>query len=162
MGFLLGSVGVCAVGRCLAAALAAFEGKYVRVFCCNCGCDVQARLTDGREVYPHRHDLHELPFWRCDRCRGFVGCHHKTKERTRPLGVIPSPEIKKARQHIHALLDPLWQSGRVTRKALYSFIGDALGREYHTAEIRTIDEARQVYTVVRRLAMGMRGVGHGH
>jgi len=30
------------------------------IWCCTCQKDVQARLTDGREIYPHRHDLAAL------------------------------------------------------------------------------------------------------
>lgn len=55
---------------------------------------------------PHRPDLKHLNFYRCKECGGYVGCH---KGSIRPLGVIPSPEIKNARKHIHALLDPLWR-----------------------------------------------------
>jgi hypothetical protein len=123
-----------------------------RIYCCACGVDVAARLTDGREVYPHREDLRGLPFWRCDACRNFVGCHHKTKNRTQPLGCIPSPEIKAARQHIHALLDPIWESGSMSRAALYKAISDQVGWTYHTAKIRTISEARDVYRIVRNIS----------
>lgn len=77
------------------------------IYCCGCEKKVPARLTDGAEIYPHRHDLSGLPFWKCDTCGNFVGCHHKTKNRTRPLGCIPTPEIKEARKRIHSLLDPL-------------------------------------------------------
>lgn len=122
------------------------------IYCCNCAAEVSARLTSGAEVYPHRPDLRDLPFWRCDGCGGFVGCHHKTRQRTRPLGVIASPAIKNARRHIHALLDPLWQSGQIDRKRLYQDIGKHLGHEYHTGEIRTIEEAREVYVAARRIA----------
>lgn len=125
-----------------------------RIYCCACGTEVDARLTDGREVYPHRPDLAALPFWRHDACGGFVGCHHKTTNRTRPLGNIPTPELRNARRHIHALLDPLWQSGRFKRGAIYRAISQEIGREYHTAEVRTLDEARQVYRIVRRIAAG--------
>jgi hypothetical protein len=72
------------------------------IYCCKCGGYVNARLTDGKETYPHRPDLYGLPFWRCDTCKNFVGCHHKTKERTRPLGCIPTKAIKDARKKIHA------------------------------------------------------------
>lgn len=119
--------------------------------CCGCGTKVQARLTDGREVYPHRPDLATLPFWRCDDCGNFVGCHHKTKAPTTPLGVIPTPELKRARQHIHRILDPLWQSGRMTRKGVYAYLTERLGWKYHTARIRSMDEAREVYRLVRDL-----------
>lgn len=76
------------------------------IYCCNCGTDVEARLTDGSEVYPHRPDLHNLPFWKHDACGGVVGCHHKTKNRTAPLGCIPSREIKELRKQIHDKHNP--------------------------------------------------------
>jgi zinc-finger-containing domain len=122
------------------------------LYCCGCEADVDARLTDGREVYPHRADLAEVPFWRCDACGNHVGCHHKTKDRTRPLGNIPTQAIRSARQHIHRVLDPLWRSKRISRKQLYARISAALGYHYHTAQIRTVEEARRVYAVVLAIA----------
>lgn len=122
------------------------------IWCCGCTATVTARLTNGREVYPHRRDLHSLPFWKCDTCKNFVGCHHKTKDSTRPLGVIPTPELKTARQHIHRILDPLWKSGRMSRQAVYADLAKRLGiEEYHTAEIRSVDEARAAYQAVMAL-----------
>jgi hypothetical protein len=121
------------------------------LYCCGCSRDVSARLTDGCEVYPHRPDLHGLPFWKCDTCGNHVGCHHKTSDRTRPLGVIPTPEMKRARQHIHAILDPLWKSGHLKRGQVYARLQEALGHPYHTAELRTIEEARTVYRAVQSI-----------
>lgn len=118
--------------------------------CCGCNDEkVDARLTDGSEIYPHRKDLYSLPFWKCDACGNFVGCHHKTKDRTRPLGCIPTPEIKNARQHFHKILDPLWKSGSMTRKEVYKKISDVVGWKYHTANIRSVDEAREIFKLIR-------------
>lgn len=122
------------------------------IYCCGCGCDTNARLTDGSEIYPHRFDLRSLPFWRCDTCGNFVGCHHKTKNRTQPLGYIPTPELKEARKHLHALIDPIWQSGLMKRNDLYKAISKEVGWKYHTAKTRTIDEARTAYSAVKRIA----------
>lgn len=122
------------------------------IHCCDCGDKVQARLTDGREIYPHRPDLYALPFWKCDSCGNFVGCHHKTKNRTQPLGCIPTPEIKEARKHIHAILDPIWKSGKMKRNEIYKKLSDELGWKYHTAQIRSVEEARKVYRIVQRYA----------
>lgn len=123
------------------------------IFCCGCGKDVSARLTDGETVYPGRPDLAALPFWKCETCGNFVGCHHKTDNPTRPLGCIPTPEIKKARQHIHRILDPIWNSGLAPRGKVYSLLAARMGRKhYHTAEIRTVEEAREVYRNVRAIA----------
>lgn len=118
----------------------------MKIYCAACQEDVQARLTNGTEIYPHRPDLSELPFWCCDGCGGFVGCHHKTKNRTRPLGCIPTNLMKQWRKKIHAVLDPIWQSGRMTRKEVYQHMTDRMGWRFHTAKTRSIyecDEALQ-------------------
>lgn len=117
------------------------------LWCCQCQMEVSARLTDGAEVYPHRPDLASLPRWKCDGCGNSVGTHHKTDDPTRPLGNIPSDEIKKARMHIHALIDPVWKSKRIKRSKLYAALSNRLGYRYHTGEIKTVDEARRVYRV---------------
>lgn len=120
--------------------------------CCGCAADVLARLTDGREVYPHRPDLARLPFWRCDACGLHVGCHHKTRDRTRPLGAIPTAAIRTARRHIQTILDPIWKSGQMSRDDLYARLSATLGRPYHTGDLRTLDEARVVRQAVRQIA----------
>lgn len=126
--------------------------KQRKIFCCGCRIEVDARLTNGQEVYSHRRDLASLPFWKCDTCSNFVGCHHKTKNRTRPLGCIPTPEIKAARQEIHRAIDPIWQSGKIERRKLYSMIAHLIGvEEYHTAEIRSVEQAREVVRVAKEL-----------
>lgn len=126
--------------------------EYREIYCCGCADKVRARLITGREAYPHRTDLWELPFWRCDTCQNFVGCHHKTKNRTEPLGIIPTVELKRARQHIHRILDPIWQSGRLERKHVYARLSERLGWTYHTAKIRSVEEAREVYKIVKEIA----------
>ena len=127
----------------------------MNLWCCKCLREVDARLTNGAECYPHRPDLAAVPRWKCDSCGNHVGTHHKTSTPTRPLGNIPSPEIKAARIHIHALIDPAWKSGRIPRGKLYAQISAAIGYQYHTGEIKTIDEARRIYraaqTILRSL-----------
>lgn len=122
------------------------------IFCCGCNKYVQARLTTGMEIYPCRQDLHALPFWRCDVCRNYVGCHHKTKDRTRPLGCIPTREITEKRKQIHAALDPLWKCGGLRREEVYAAISSKLGKPYHTAELRSVDEATKVLGIIQQLA----------
>lgn len=120
------------------------------IYCCECKGFVQARLTNGFEVYPHRNDLYRYPFWICDTCNNFVGCHHRTANRTKPLGCIPNEEIRNARRHLHALIDPVWKSGLVTRNFFYKHISKLIGKEFHVAEIRSIEEARQVCRIAQQ------------
>lgn len=124
----------------------------MQIHCCECQVKVEARLTDGREIYPHRSDLYSLPFWKCDTCGNYVGCHHKTADRTRPLGVIPTPELKQARQRIHAVIDPLWKSGKISRGKLYREISGRIGWKYHTAAIRSVDEASNILDIAYEIS----------
>lgn len=50
---------------------------------------------------------------------------------------------------MHRIIDLLWKNKKVKRRELYKKISDYLGYEYHTAEIRTIEEGRKVYKFVR-------------
>lgn len=127
----------------------------MKIYCCGCKAEIEARLTDGTEIYPHRPDLAKLPFWKCETCNNFVGCHHKTKQPTKPLVCIPTQEIKRARKHIHALLDPIWQHKFMPRGKLYAILSEKLGYPYHTAEVRSIEDAREVFRVVRDIQRGL-------
>ncbi len=118
-----------------------------KIHCCGCAKKVDARLTNGAEIYPHRPDLHRLPFWICDTCKNYVGCHHKTTKPTNPLGVIPTPELKAARYRIHQVLDPLWKGGKMTRRQVYKILTERLGWQYHTAKIQNMHDARRVITI---------------
>lgn len=124
----------------------------VILHCCECGKLVTPRLTDGKEIYPHRPDLYSLPFWKCDECGNFVGCHHKTKNRTQPLGSIPNHAIRQLRKQIHAKLDPLWKTKKIPRGKIYAHLSDVIGREYHTANINSEDEAKAVITALDNFA----------
>ena len=124
----------------------------MQIYCCGCAAEVNARLTDGDEIYPHRQDLASLPFWKCDACGNYVGCHHKTKDRTKPLGCIPTPQLLDARKKLHQLIDPIWRSGRMGRKQLYKAISKDIGWEYHAAELRTMVDARLVHVAATKYA----------
>lgn len=123
----------------------------MQIYCTGCGADVEARLTSGREMYPARPDLARIPFWVCDTCGAFVGTHHKTKKRTRPLGYLATPEVKRWRMRIHQVLDPLWQSGIIPRGALYKRLSKALGHDYHTGNIYDAEEGEFIYEIAQRI-----------
>ena len=111
-------------------------------------CGEDARLVTGRAIYPHRPDLNERRFWQCNRCGGYVGTHKETWE---PLGIPANAELRRARQAVHEIMDPIWQNawtgytdGHLNRKAIvkaargrvYAFLADRLGmtrESCHTA-----------------------------
>ena len=121
------------------------------IYCCGCGETVEARLTSGKEIYPNRPDLKHIPIWKCDVCGNYVGCHRKTKNPVRPLGCIPTKNIRNARKRIHKLLDPLWGSGKIKRRTIYKKLSDKLGWQYHTAKIKSLEEAHRVYRILQEI-----------
>jgi len=123
----------------------------MKIYCCGCEKEVDARLTDGSEIYPHRPDLYKLSFYICDACENYVGCHKKSTDK-KPLGCIPTSEIRDARMKIHSVLDPLWKHKKFTRNSLYKAISKHIGWEYHTANIRTLEEAEKIYQFVETLS----------
>lgn len=126
----------------------------LRVYCCFCEEYAETEILTGDQVYNKRTDLAHKNLYRCTTCHGVVGTHGI--KGTVPLGVIPDREIANARKHIHALLDPLWQEGLIARKSVYKWISKILGYEYHTAEIRTIEEARRVYKTINKIKITLK------
>lgn len=80
-------------------------------------CQKPARLTTGKEIYPHRPDLFSKPIWKCDDCDATCGCHPGGNN---PLGYPANKQTRNARMQLHnARLDPLWKSGpKKLRKSL--------------------------------------------
>jgi hypothetical protein len=124
------------------------------IYCCTCESEVQCNLINAKEAYPHRDDIYG-DFWQCQNCKNFVGCHAGIKKR--PLGCIPTPEIKNARRKLHEIIDPLWQKGKISRGDLYKKISGYMDFEYHTAELRTIEDCRKVWSFVKELEKSLTG-----
>lgn len=68
-------------------------------------CQGAARLVKGATVYPGRGDLSDLDFWHCAPCQAWVGCHPGTEN---PLGILAKKDLRRLKQRVHALFDPLW------------------------------------------------------
>jgi hypothetical protein len=109
-------------------------------------CSREAKLVNGRTIYPHRPDLAHKPFYHCDPCRAWVGCHPKPM-RTRnglpggyvPLGRLATAELRKAKMAAHAAFDPLWKSGGMSRQSAYAWLAGALGISADNCHIGMFD-----------------------
>ena len=102
-------------------------------------CDQPAELVKGREVYPFREDLAQRRYWLCRRDKAWVGVHVGTDK---PLGRLADKELRQAKERAHAVFDPLWKSGGMSRRAAYRWMRDALGIENREAHIGKFDIAR--------------------
>ena len=80
-------------------------GRIAPGFCQHCGAECRDAL--GSEIWPNRPDLAERVIWVCvtPGCGARVGSHPDG----RPLGTAANEELRKARAHVHAILDPIWK-----------------------------------------------------
>lgn len=118
-----------------------------RIYCCECEATINGRLTNGKEIYPHRKDLFKVPFYKCDKCGNYVGTHHKSKDRLKPLGSIPTPKIRELRREIHKEIDWLWRDAGMSRSEVYSEMSKAIGREFHSADVSSVKEAERILSI---------------
>ncbi len=102
-------------------------------------CPYCARLADlvtTRDIYPHRPDLPEKNYWRCLPCRAWVGCHVGT---TNALGRLADGPLRLAKSAVHREFDPIWKSGRMTRKEAYRRLSVGMNLAGHKCHIGKFD-----------------------
>lgn len=121
-----------------------------KVYCCKCEEDVEAVERRGADIHFGRPDLYELVFWQCRACLNYVGSHKNL--RATPLGNIPTPEMRGMRMQINNILDPIWKDKYMERREVYAALSQALGYNYHTAHIKTMEEGKRALEAVTILS----------
>lgn len=112
-------------------------------YCCKCCKDVKPNKALGHILYPASPAVWKKVFLVCPVC----GSHAADL----PGATIPTAELRLARQMIHSVIDPIWASGIVSRSELYALLSQRLGYEYHTSQVRTMDEAERIYELAHRI-----------
>ena len=130
-------------------------------------CGLAAQLVTGADIYRGRDDLAKKPFWRCEPCQTWCGCHLGTNK---PLGIPADKKTREARLVLHQnVLDPLWQGAvnalgyepedekaraiirNVARKRVYEYLAFRMGltrAETHSG-LFDIEQCRQAYRILR-------------
>lgn len=108
-------------------------------------CPAEAQLVTGAEIYPHRRDLHHLPYWACLPCEAWVGCHPGTEKR---MGRLANAATRRLKQAAHAAFDPLWKSGRMSRTKAYRWLQEQTGLDARDCHIGWMSDD-QLRSVVR-------------
>lgn len=124
------------------------EPLTTNIECIECDKTVEARLL--RFPPPcWKYEWGRGRRWVCPNCKNYVGNDPKTNK---PLGIIPTKDLRYWRQAIHSRLDPLWKGGHLSRSKTYKIIAKSLGvKEYHTANVRSWEEARAILRIVDEL-----------
>lgn len=99
-------------------------------------CKKPAKLITGEQMYPHRPDLYEKSFYRCNPCDAHVGCHPGTQN---PLGRMADSFLRAAKMKAHAAFDPIWKDGAMKRGSAYAWLSDQLGIDKKDCHIGMFD-----------------------
>jgi hypothetical protein len=122
-------------------------------------CHRDARFVTGAKLYPHRPDLLHKKFWWCEPCDAYVGCHDRNKRLgfngDEPKGRLANAELRKIRIAAHAVFDPIWKSGEMTRTEAYAWLAEAIGISPANMHIGMldVDGCRAVIAVARARKM---------
>lgn len=92
-------------------------------------CEAEAKLVDGKTIYPHRPDLHAKKFWECEPCDAYVGCHPNTDK---PMGRLATLALRQWKMKVHAHFDLLWKNEEGKKKyqarsAAYVWLAGRMG-----------------------------------
>lgn len=104
-------------------------------------CRRAAELVTGAVIYPHRGELSKKWFWRCEPCDAYVGTHVNS-HRHHPLGRLANAELRKLKQRVHAIFDPVWKKGGIDRKEAYKRLAERMGIPRADCHIGMFDEAQ--------------------
>lgn len=100
-------------------------------------CGNPSSLVSGKEIYPHRQDLSSLQFWLCAPCKAWVGCHKRSK--AVPLGRLANSQLRVAKSRAHAAFDPIWKSGKKSRRGAYEWLSKRLDIAFKDCHIGMFD-----------------------
>ena len=92
-------------------------------------------------------DLWSKTFYACTQCGNYVGTH---RDSGKPLGSIPTRELRQARSRLHRVIDPLWKERGLKRRDIYARISQHIGREFHSAQTRSVGEVKDIIEFVQR------------
>lgn len=100
-----------------------------KVLCPYCPWE-KAEWGDNSRIYG-RNFGKSYKCYLCTKCGAYVWCHKNSRK---PLGTLANKELRGLRMQAHALFDPMWQSGKMTRKNAYTMLSDHFGHEVHIGE----------------------------
>lgn len=116
-----------------------FKVPNVPPHCLHCSAFGEAVL--GRDLFEGQRELAWRVFWRCNQCDAHVAAHADG----RPLGYPANLETRRARNHVHHTLDPMWKHHphpEIKRERLYKNLSVKMGLPIEKTHIGMFDLAQ--------------------
>ena len=109
-------------------------------------CNKEAPWVENKERYGQNFGKSFMCYF-CKPCGTYVGCHENTR---RPLGTMADKETRVWRRKAHTVIDPLWKSGKMTRKEVYKMLKEKFGRVIHIGE-SDINNCKEIILAISSL-----------
>lgn len=106
----------------------------ITIVCPYCGSI--AKLEDSDRIYNGKSYGLMYICSKYPTCDAYVGVHKGTDK---PLGRLANPELRTWKKKCHALIDPLWKTGKMTRQDVYKLIQTTMGMTSEEAHVGKFD-----------------------
>ena len=109
--------------------------KTNKVYCPYCGN--AAELVDSSVVYPQSYGM----MWICMPCDAYTGVH-RSSPTFKPLGTLAKKDLRKLRQQVHHMFDPLWKNGSRTRNEAYAWLAERMNLPKEKTHVAMFSESQ--------------------
>ena len=113
-------------------------------------CGAKAQLKDSAIVYHVRSYGMAYVCSNYPQCDAYVGVH---KGSDVPLGRLADAELREWKMRAHQAFDPLWKSGKYSRRKAYFIASDIMGKPVEETHIGMFDVQE-----CKNLIVGLRGM----
>lgn len=93
-------------------------------------CGKEAEWVSNEVVYGRRYGKSYMCYY-CRDCDSYVGCHNNTRE---ALGTMANRELRQLRIQAHAVFDPLWKTGKMSRQKAYKYLNGLFNKKIHIGQ----------------------------
>ena len=110
-------------------------------------CNKPAPWVENKEKYGRNYGRSYMCYF-CKPCGTYVGCHNNTRQ---PLGTMADRETMEWRKKAHAVIDPIYKKGIMSRKKLYAFLSKTLGYNVHIGS-SDIEQCKKIIDIAFKKA----------
>lgn len=128
-----------------------------KIYCTHCRQEVEAFSTPASSIFGDKFRFKDNIIFVCPNCKNYV----ETSKDLIPLGVIPTKELRKAKNYILSVLNSMLEQKMMTRKEAYLKLSKSVyanRKVFKISDIRDLDEARKVYAAVKKLREDIKNV----
>ena len=112
---------------------------------CDCCGEPTVTLTSNSTIYGREYG--DWPYvYLCMLCGASIGTHPHSDY---PLGLMADKETRTLRTALHAIIDPAWKEGQISRGELYQVMAEGMGlQRFHVGDL-TKAQCHQANAVFR-------------